>query len=136
MSDLLTMDKIWQVDDAFCFLRNWIYDSEQSMDCGWFRVKNKKIESSVSDSDDFHIISVFPNGILYTTEYKGDLTLELMGPNLKDVPGEDFACTEDYSDYVLLGDYLYRYCYGEGWQKTNISNGWGDLQWEVFQMPD
>jgi hypothetical protein len=38
--------------------------------------------------------------------------------------------------YILLGDYLYRYYPGEGWQKTNISSGWDNLQWEIFQMPD
>ena len=43
---------------------------------------------------------------------------------------------EDADAYILLGDYLYRYYSGEGWQKTNISNGWDKLQWEVVQMPD
>jgi len=40
--------------------------------------------------------------------------------------------------YILLGDYLYRdYDYiDEGWQKTNITKGWDDLQWEVMQFPD
>lgn len=39
-------------------------------------------------------------------------------------------------EYFLLGNYLYRHYYGGDWQKTNISNGWDNLQWEIFQMPD
>lgn len=138
LSDLVTIDKMWRTGDTYYFLRSWIHDSDCKMNCGWFRIKDKKLEYRWSDDDDFRVIAFLPNGILYTTEYKDEMTLNLMGSDLSEgsYPGEDFACTEDFSEYVLLGDYLYRHCYGEGWQKTNISNGWDNLQWEVFQMPD
>lgn len=73
------------------------------------------------------LIRLLPDGYLYTW-------MDVSGDCLKkhSYQGEDL---ELEGSYTLLGDYLYRCC-SDGWQKTNISNGWDNLQWEIFQMPD
>lgn len=105
---LTTIDHMWRVDDRYYYwLTNRIYyGSEHPLS----------------------LIRLLPDGYLYTW-------MNVDGGCLKkdSYQGEDL---ELEGSYILLGDYLYRHYGGEEWQKTNISNGWDNLQWEIFQMPD
>lgn len=105
---LTTIDHMWRVDDRYHY---WLtnrtyYGSEHPLS----------------------LIRLLPDGYLCTW------TNVISCHCLKKVSyqEEDF---ELEGSYILLGDYLYR-SNSEGWQKTNISNGLDNLQWEIFQMPD
>ena len=108
MDYLTTIDHMWRVDDRYHY---WLtnrtyYGSEHPLS----------------------LIRLLPDGYLCTW------TNVISCHCLKKVSyqEEDF---ELEGSYILLGDYLY--CSNsEGWQKTNISNGLDNLQWEIFQMPD
>ena len=104
---LTTIDHMWRVDGRYYYwLTNRFYYDSEHP---------------------LSLIRLLPDGYLCTW-------MSVSGDYLKKVSyqEEDF---ELEGSYILLGDYLY--CSNsEGWQKTNISNGLDNLQWEIFQMPD
>ena len=106
--NLTTIDYMWRTRDGYDY---WTTEYE--------------------DSDSASLVEFFPDGYLYTGR-DNDLIKYSWTTGKETYP---LADDEDADAYILLGDYLYRH-YSDGWQKTNISNGWDNLQWEIFQMPD
>lgn len=110
--NLTTIDHLWRVNDGYQYFTSCDEDDSPKV-----------------------LLGHWSDGYLYTE--KVNIDLYLVKYNFTE--GKEIYPTEGNEDadaYILLGDYLYRYYSGEGWQKTNISNGWANLQWEIFQMPD
>lgn len=108
---LTTIDYLWCVDGSY----EWL-------------------TSRAEDENPDVFVGLLPDGYLFTTELRGETCLQKYDLRTQE-EAFPFEGDEDASAYILLGDYLYR-SNSEGWQKTNISNGWDNLQWEIFQMPD
>lgn len=109
--NLTTIDYLWCVDGSFDY---WT--------------------SCAEDKNSETFVGLLTDGYLYTIELRGETCLEKHDLRTKEEMFP-FEGDEDASAYILLGDYLYR-SNSNGWQKTNISNGWENLQWEIFRMPD
>lgn len=110
--NLTIIDYLWRVNDSYQYFTSCDEDDSPKV-----------------------LLGHWSDGYLYMEKVNIDLCLVKYNfPEGKEIyPTEG---DEDADAYILLGDYLYRYYSGEGWQKTNISNGWDKLQWEVVQMPD
>lgn len=106
--NLTTIDYMWRTGDGYDY---WATEYE--------------------DSDSASMVEIFPDGYLYT-DRNNNLIKYSWTTGKETYP---LADDEDADAYILLGDYLYCH-YSDGWQKTNISSGWDNLQWEIFRMPD
>lgn len=110
--NLTTIDYMWRTKDGYGY---WTSEYE--------------------DSDSNVLVGFLPDGYLCASGFTGCRTLEKCNYLTDEITYPDEDDAEHPNTYILLGDYLYR-MYSNGWQKTNISNGWDNLQWEIFQMPD
>lgn len=110
--NLTTIDYLWRVNDGYQYFTSCDEDNSPKV-----------------------LLGHWSDGYLYTEKVNTDLYLVKydFSKEKETYPTES---DEDADAYILLGDYLYRFYSGEGWQKTNISNSWDDLQWEIFEMPD
>lgn len=110
--NLTTIDYLWRVNDGYQYFTSCDEDDSPKV-----------------------LLGHWSDGYLYTEKVNTDLYLVKydFSEEKGTYPTES---DKDADAYILLGDYLYRFYSGEGWQKTNISNSWDDLQWEIFEMPD
>lgn len=67
------------------------------------------------------------------TKFRDEQTSTLMRCDLQ--TGEQTYPDKGGQTYMLLGDYLYKFG-DNSWYKTNISQGWDNLQWELVQFQD
>lgn len=110
--NLTTIDYMWRTKDGYDY---WTSEYE--------------------DSDSNVLVGFLPDGYLCASGFTGYRTLKKCDYLTGEITYPDEDDAGHPNTYILLGDYLYR-MYSNGWQKTNISNGLDDLQWEIFQMPD
>lgn len=133
---LPTIDQMLRIDDSYSFWFS-LYKSDYSSDTDfqYLMLQKEKGKWNGHGSGIYRPVASLPDGELVV--FKHDVGLILTKTNYltgkATYPAEN---DKDADAYILLGDYLYRYYSSEGWQKANISNGWDNLQWEVFQMPD
>lgn len=120
--DLTTIDAMW------CISENHIWLSSNNDGDRYLHSQNLSTLKRTLIHD---FLSILSDGCLYT-DGDSDLVKYNCLTGKKSYPTEG---DEDADAYILLGDYLYRH-YSDGWQKTNISNGLDNLQWEIFQMPE
>lgn len=133
---LPTIDQMLRIGDSYslwCSLYKNRYSLEP--DFQYLMLQKEKGKWSSRASSIYRPVASLPDGELVAWKHDGSLVLAKTNylTGKATYPAEK---DKNADAYILLGDYLYRYYSGEGWQKTNISNGWDNLQWEIFQMPD
>ena len=136
-NDNLVYHNIWRVKDSWYILAH--YEKTDNFKNTWFYFR---IHRATPDSEKYMIQKIFDgsssgisraiqvwHGDRYAFLFDGDMTTYKYEFNIDEKPvGIGWGCPCD-----LLGDYLY-VKQGDEIKKTNLSNGFDNLQWEIFQI--